>query len=119
MSMYDVGDERTTTHFLLLVRGEGPERADGGMVGGGRHNTPLPSEDVRRGRSTHTLPPFWPGHKHTRVPHKTAESWVANGSSSSSSESLACADDGQKCDSWCSRLCGPAHVCSQLGSSRM
>ena len=43
------------------------------MVGGGRHHTPLPSEDVRRGRSTHTLPPFWPGYKHT-LPSKNVES---------------------------------------------
>ena len=38
-----------------------------------QHHTPLPSEDVRRGRSTHTLPPFWPGYNHT-LPSKTAES---------------------------------------------
>ena len=43
------------------------------MVGGGRHHTPLPSEDVRRGRSTHTLPPFWRGYNHT-LPSKTVES---------------------------------------------
>ena len=24
-----------------------------------QHHTPLPSEDVRRGRSTHTLTPLW------------------------------------------------------------
>ena len=55
------GGITATPTFLLMLRGEGPERAarGGGMVGGGRHHTPPPSEDVRRGRSTHTLPPFW------------------------------------------------------------
>ena len=48
------------------------------MVGGGRHHTPLPSEDVRRGRSTHTLPPFWPAYNHT-LPSKTLESSVPKG----------------------------------------
>ena len=40
----------------LLLRGAGPERAarGGGMAGGGRHHTHPPSEDVRRGRATHT-----------------------------------------------------------------
>ena len=47
------------------------------MVGGGRHHTPLPSEDVRRGRSTHTLHPFWPGYKHT-LPSKTVESCLGH-----------------------------------------
>ena len=66
-----------TPTFLLMLRGEGPKRAarGGGMVGGGRHHTPPPSEDVRRGRSTHTLPPFWPGYKHT-LPSKNVESCV-------------------------------------------
>ena len=38
-----------------------------------QHHTPLPSEDVRRGRSTHTLPPFCPSWHHT-LPPKTPES---------------------------------------------
>ena len=46
------GGITATPTFLLMLRGEGPERAarGGGMVGGGRHHTPPPSEDVRRGR---------------------------------------------------------------------
>ena len=58
------GGITATPTFLLMLRGEGPERAarGEGMLGGGRHHTPPPSEDVRRGRSTHTLPPFWPGY---------------------------------------------------------
>ena len=38
-----------------------------------QHHTPLPSEDVRRGRSTHTLPPFCPSPYHT-LPTKNPES---------------------------------------------
>ena len=38
-----------------------------------QHHTPLPSEDVRRGRLTHTLSPFWPKLHHT-LPRKNWES---------------------------------------------
>ena len=69
------GGITATPTFLLMLRGEGPERAarGEGMVGGGRHHTPPPSEDVRRGRATHTLPPFCPSPYHT-LPTKTPES---------------------------------------------
>ena len=43
----------------------------GGMVGGGldaEHHTHPPSADLRRGRSTHTLPPFCPCYHHTIPP---------------------------------------------------
>ena len=44
------GGITATPTFLLMLRGEGPERAarGGGMVGGGRHHTHPPSDDVRR-----------------------------------------------------------------------
>ena len=47
--------------------GEGAAGATG-MVGGGRHHTLPPSEDVCRGRPTHTLPPFCPSSYHTLPP---------------------------------------------------
>ena len=47
--------------------GEGAAGATG-MVGGGRHHTHPPSADLRRGRSTHTLPPFCPCYHHTIPP---------------------------------------------------
>ena len=51
--------------------GEGAAGATG-MVGGGRHHTLPPSEDVCLGRETHTHPPFCPSRYHT-LPTKNPE----------------------------------------------
>ena len=52
------------------MKGRRGPRAAGAWPGEAGTIPPHPSEDVRRGRATHTPPPFWPRPYHTLPPKK-------------------------------------------------